>query len=140
LPPRREELLGQCWRNAESLRNIHIYHGLLAVLTGYHKIQHLAVRYLIYIPSLVNFIRDRMQQASPRAFLFPDQGDLPWHPDMLTRCLQRHTMLQMGCAANARQWRQIAVALDPRGDAGLCTHQYNKIPKTWLWILLNEGG
>jgi hypothetical protein len=90
----------------------------------------LTVRYLIYIPPLVNFFHSRMQQAPPHAFLFTDQGDLPWKTDVFTRCLQRHTTLTMGCAINSRQWCYIAIAFDRRIPQGIGCQLYG-VSESW---------
>lgn len=37
LPPRRKELVGLMWCNQESPRNLFLSHGLMVMVTGYHK-------------------------------------------------------------------------------------------------------
>jgi len=69
-----------------------------------------------------------MQQTPPRTFLYIDQGSLPWDPDVFTRSLQRHTLLQFGCSINTRQWRHIAIALDRRALQGVGCGLYGVLP------------
>ena len=130
LPPRRKELLGVSWCNQETLRNIYIYDGLLAVITFYHKSQwrvgsrpvarflppylgNILVRYLIYTPPVIRFFHYCMRSSYPRGFLFSTSEDT-WHPERLSAAIKSHTKRTLGFSIRHRQWRHIAIALDRR--------------------------
>ena len=97
LPPRRKEFVQVQWCNGETIRNIYILDGSVVIITGYHKSQwrigtrpvarflpprvgNLLVRYLIYIPSFLQFLYHCMQYAPCRGFLFADEHGV-WLPD-----------------------------------------------------------
>lgn len=98
----------------------------------------LDVRYLTYIPPLVNFFHRCMQQTAPRPFLFIDQGDLPWPPAVFTRGLQPHTTLSMGITINSGQWRHLGIALARRILQGIGC-QLHGVAETWDWCALRAG-
>ena len=130
LPPWRDELMQITWRNWQTPRNVYISHGLVVLVTGYHKSQHrvgarplarflppsvgeLLVRYIIYVPRFLGFLHCCLRQAPPTAFLFCE-GDVPWEGQRLTRCLREQTTLRLGQGIVPQQWRHMAIALDRR--------------------------
>ena len=141
LPARRKELLGISWCNQESPRNIYVYDGLLAVITSYHKSQwrvgnrpvarflppclgDLLVRYLIYVPPVLQFFSYCMQSQYPRGFLF-STGNGVWSPDQVSAAMKLHTNRVLGVGIRHRQWRHIAIALDRRFFQGVAARVYN---------------
>ncbi len=146
LPPRRKELAGISWCNQETARNVYLYHGFVAITTGYHKSQwrigtrpvarflpqavgELLVRYLIYVPPFVRFLNHRMQRQNDRSSLFC-KADSVWSADRLGDCIKRQTRAMLGFTISTRQWRHIAIALDRRTLLGVGCRTY-EISTTW---------
>lgn len=140
LPPRRKELLSIAWCNQEVARNLYIYHGQVALITGYHKTQwrigtrpiarilphavgDLVVMYLIYIPRWLNFLFHCMQRTELQGFLFANGQGL-WSPDHLSRIVKETLNAELGFPMSTRQWRHIAIAIDRRLMQGIGCQTY----------------
>lgn len=144
LPPRRAELIGISWCNQETARNVYLYDGLVAIITGYHKTQwrigfrptarvlpprvgELLVRYLIYVPPFLRFLNSCMQRQTARGFLF-SEAEAVWPPDRFGRYVKRQMTATLGFPINTRQWRHIAIALDRRILQGFGSRTYGISP------------
>ena len=116
----------------------------MTVLTSYHKSQwrvgtrpvarflppsigNLVVRYLIYIPPVVQLFSHCMQLPIPRGALFrAEQG--VWSPARLSAAMKLYTRRLLGSPIKISQWRHIAVALDRRLLQGITCQIYNFNP------------
>ena len=140
LPPRQDELVSITWKNWDTARNIYVSHGLVAIITSYHKAQwrvgtrpvarflppvvgRLLVRYLVLVPSFVQFLHRCMGTGPLHAFLFSD-GEEPWGGSVLAEGLKQQTRLLLGQQVSSRPWRHIAIAIDRRVLQGLGCQVY----------------
>jgi len=146
LPPRRKELVGISWCTQETARNLYIHDGSVVMVTGYHKsewrvgtrpvarfllpaVGELLVRYLIYLPPFLRYLKDCMQQPLDRGFLFCD-GNEVWTTDRLGNAIKRQSTLLIGFPINTRQWRHIAICLDRRILLGIGCRTYG-VSESW---------
>lgn len=131
LPARRRELTEITWCNQETPRNLYLSHGMMVLITGYHKSQwrigtrpiarflpfilgHLLTKYLIYVPPFIQFLQDCVQpSACNRGFLFWE-NDSPWSVDRFGRLHKTLSFQHMNCHMNTRDYRHIAIALERR--------------------------
>jgi hypothetical protein len=145
MPARQRELSEISWKNQELPRNLYISHGLMMIVTGYHKTQRLVgtrpvarflapavgellLQYLIYVPGFVDFLQFAMKRPVSRGYLFADESGDPWQPRAVRDCLGRHTRRVLGVAITFSRWRHMIIAVDRRilRGTGCTVHQVDK--------------